>query len=274
VADFNDLVFGSLSPEQQAAIAGKLRNREALGMLMSMTGDRALAPAGQQLFQNVSAQRQQGINRQYYLEQMKQAQLDRESRDKHYRAMEGLQGKQIEATLAGRLGSRRTHIPVAWQKQVQEGLDMTKALNDLRSRFKPEWASKIPGSGTFRQWSARYAPMLTNKENIEFQKWRRDFEDFYETKYRHSIYGGALTGPEISRWEGITLGKDATPEQVDAFFSTLIQRTEPKLKSDLNAYAEQFGPDAVQGLLEPYVAEGMPEDENPQAPTSYELIDE
>lgn len=145
--DFNSLVFGSASPQQQAQIANNLRNRELLGSLMAMTGAKELAPAGEMLVQGANSQRGQAINRQYYMDQMKNAQSRLAEQSRHNREMEGI-SRLVAQTKPLTDGAKMSEKALEeYGKKMQELNAFGEALshvNDVVARYK---GRNIPGLG-------------------------------------------------------------------------------------------------------------------------------
>lgn len=252
--DFNDAIFSGIptDPKLQASIAASLRNRDQMGTIMAMTGDKALAPVGQQFIQQGGADRQRATLQKYYADQAAQskANLEEEKRQHDMMFQLGQERNQAMRDVAGiRSSAKATKVPVGWANKVQEEVTAYRNLGELKGSYDPKWTSSFTGSGALRQTMGRYLPMVASEETKAFQEWRREFESWYVLAKRHKLFGGALTKPEIQAWEATTLGKDATPEQVMNFFNATMKEIEPQVQGSVNIFRGQFGDERTNELL-------------------------
>lgn len=251
--DINDYVFGNgvVTPEQQRAIAGSLRNRDNMGAIMALSGDRAVAPVGQEYMKTANKGIQQGLTHNYYQGMLRSSEADRQLR----------KTLADQATKLGyaRLGTMRDiadkktnlkPVPRGIADQIIGGASSLKTLQELSAEWKDDWHSGIPGMNTFMNFAAREAPGLASKNALEFQDWRRKFVGQLEAIERNKLYGAALTLHEIKYWKDQALRPGANPKQVQGYFQDAQEKIGRELEARANGAAVSYNPYEVQQYLQ------------------------
>jgi len=207
MADFNDTIFSSraLSPEMSARIAASLRDRDQMGLILAMSGDKALSPAGTQMVNNTSAQRQQAINQEYYRAQAAEASRRTTEDIRHNKASEGLQFENIQATNALKLSMLGTKTDKYMDSRVEKfakrldetgisklGSSFDNVINEILPYIKGGKAD-IPGLGGAS--NTNYLGGARNIGNTRAQAVRSAITAFVYDK-AFSEGGKALTGTE------------------------------------------------------------------------------
>lgn len=257
----------AIPPELQAQLAAQLRSQSGTGQIMALTGDRAVAPVGQEIMKSTDADKQRLINHRYYQGMLEQNKAEMESRERIAR------GNQ--AVMASR-GQTEKPMRKDIKEGVQESLGYAQTLEELAGTYNPEWASKIPGWSNLRLTGARLAPDIFGKEAQEFKNWIDTLDRFVETPYRHGFFGSALTPTEFERWKRITLDPNANAAQVDAWVKRNLNKMQIALKQNVAVAAYNYPKqtELLLGGMDPGVVmgQGQPEEVGEGDPLAYEVV--
>jgi hypothetical protein len=261
--DINDYVLGNgvVTPEQQRAIAGQLRGRDNMGAIMALTGDRAVAPVGQQFMQSANKGVQQGLTHNYYQGMLRGNEADRKARLDVARMNDATNRARIgalERTAAARQNFKS--MPVAMFTTLNEGTSLLKGLEELKKGFSSDMQSSFPGSGALRMTLGSKAPMFAGKDIRQYREWRANLEGWFEAARRHQLFGSALTSTEAQRWKIQALDPDATKDQIDSAIANIEKLLVPEHMRLAQAAAMQYDPNQVAALL------GYGEEEETDAP--------
>ena len=237
--DMNDFIFRGtketnvISPEQQTALAASLRNRDNMGAIMALSGDRVVAPVGQQFQKDVSTQRQQGITNRYYQGMLEGNTEDRASRERIAAMNNRTRMAQIGSNERVRGNLNEKPWSPKQQDQMRYSLGILDSLNELKGSYKKEWESSIPGMGVFKKYAARVAPNATKalmgQGAIDFKAWFDDLDRSVEVIIKNKLFGSALTAAEIKTWKTLTIDPAANMQQIEAWYNRVI----PKIEADL-----------------------------------------
>ena len=270
MADSNDFLLGStpaanaIPPELQQAIANSLRNRDSMGAIMALSGNRAVAPVGEQFMQSAQVQRQQLLNHRYYQGMLEQQKAAMAERAREANQAFGLGMAKVGAT------DRATAARVAKSKPVPSKLveplivagASLRSMDELNKGWKDEWHSSIPGMNVLKSTIARVAPDFASQSSKDYYAWRQQFIAQLESMQRHQLYGGALTYQEINYWKKQMLDEAASPEQVHNFFNKaqkyLNDTTQARIAGGSHSYNPQELMDYVNGTVQ-----AAPTDEGP-----------
>jgi hypothetical protein len=273
--DFNSDIFmgPATTPEQQAALAASLRNREQAGTIMSMLGDRALSPAGQELSRSAGADRQRAILQNYYRDQGRIA--DERTKEDARQADMMASLKRQQMALQRDLAQGKLEAPLAEpdKKKIIGGMGIIRSLGELESSWKPEWESKIPGMNYLRETLGRVAPGLASDTSKEIYGWRRKFHDDVESAYRLGLYGTAMSSHELLNWQKQALDPNATTEQVRQYAKEFSNKVQMEVGMRAEA-AKVRSPMQISNLLSMGV-EQAPQEQQGAAPTQqsmYEVV--
>jgi len=247
--DMNDYVLGNgvVTPEQQRAIAGSLRNRDNMGAIMALSGDRAVAPVGQEYMKSAGQQQNRGLMHNYYQGNLRQSAADLAER-KRANDMVNKLGQQRNGILAQASAKQRSYrmIPKNVQDELVGGQALLAGLDQLKGTFTKDMQSTFPGSGSLRETMGRMAPMLSSKGVLEYQGWQRNLEDWYSSARRHKLFGSALTTTEAQRWVKQAINPDATKEQVDFAIDNIKKLLSAQHQAYMQGNKQQYDPEAVE----------------------------
>lgn len=228
-----------LPPEQQAALAKRLRRQSLLSGMAAMSGDRALAPWGLKAYGSAEDQAtEMGRRRQVEQERQRRAQADADT--KNYRDLSLKQARELAEMQDRRMRElsaqdNATRLAVEGLRQQMDwdianlredgdkGRNLTQGLmKDLQERgqrrtdlatsldtFKDEY-QQIWGSGPqskLPQTFARYgvvnplADEAHQKRVKDATQWYADFKMKFSAQERNRLFGATLTPSEEKAWD-------------------------------------------------------------------------
>lgn len=232
--------------------------QQALGQLLTMSGDRVLAPAGQQMGQLANAGQQRQMLNDYYQGMLRQqaANAD-ETKRWHDMQMqlgrEGNENRLAMAELRGMLagaGNNWKPVPTGDREKLVRQKAVFELSKTLEETFNPEWTSKFPGSGVLRETVGKTA--FAPGEWQDYAKWRGDLEGWVEALRRHDLFGSAFTSSEGKFWLKQAVSPDASPEQV----VTAMQRIRAEVQRQIMLRAQSLRPLTGDEQLAPFL-EGL-----------------
>lgn len=102
------------------------------------------------------------------------------------------------------------------QTALEELAGNFSALDFVRGSFKDDYGSEkgLPVVNTFKQYMARKAPILTDKDTEEAAEWWSNYRRIYEIPIRHQFFGSALTESEKRLWQAANINPDMQPDQI------------------------------------------------------------
>lgn len=262
--DVNDYAFGNgvVDPNQQKMMAEALRQRDAQGAIMALTGDRTAAPVGEQFMKSATTQRQQVVNHNYYQGMLRQQEAALKQRA--HEADLNHKAQMARTNTMAAKGPTYRPIPAGIQDKLLNGQSTLTDLARLAETRDPKWDSKYPGSNALRTAVGQYAPMFATEEQNKLRQWQADFEGWYTANARHDLYGGALTSTEVKNWVKQALAPDASAEQVRGYIGNIMSRLAPLQAARVNMNARAYGPGVYEDMAM-FSQDGPVQEEEPDA---------
>ena len=208
------------TPERQAALARNLRTQEAMGQILQLSGDRVLAPFGEQLATRAQtgagqiASERERERTAMMMEQYRAAQ-EKNMTDKLISAMQIAAGRnltakevaqlrgeyQVEAAgvkAAGKPGGKA--LTNAQQKELSNFGDALDAITQAQNTFKPEYAKLMaPGGRPLANWLA--AGGIGTQGMKDAQNWWSFYNRNFTLNEIHRLFGARFTAPEQQRFK-------------------------------------------------------------------------
>lgn len=237
------------TPEQQAALAASLRKREQLGAMFQLTGDRVVAPVGQQLSKTADADKQRAINQNYYRSQ-KASQDANLAEERRYHDMQMQMAREQNATMLSAAGMKAQNlrpVPIGVQKKLEDQALALSNVQQLAETFDPKWASSMPGQGYLKMALARNVPMLASEDTVKFAQWQGDLKRWYDMLERYKLFGATLTNNEVKSWREITVNPDSTPSQVQTYLGKILGRLQQAQELEIQGGMAQYNNEALLG---------------------------
>lgn len=265
------------TPEYVNERINQLRHDRMLGGLFAMSGDRALAPVGQELLRSNPLDFEMEANQQKQVRDYQQWQADvaaqpqKASRfDRLYKAMgavSDMAGMQRDANTP-----EYQNLPVGLARDLPKIAQNIDAANYLDDTFDPSNQSvlgeyqtvlkNVPSWLVSNKLEQVAADMLSEgapaEKVAQIQKsalWWSEFKQLYELQNRHDLFGAALTTPEKIQWQQAMLITPSTDPGVVKQKLALLRKHARKIaeyaaKTYSPVYGEEKIMPSFEGLLD------------------------
>lgn len=254
---YSALIGGApTDPQRQAMLAAQLRNQANQGRFLQLSGDRVIAPFGQQMESEamkgatgVAGEREREAN----LRMMQEYRIAQEANmvDK-IRAMYGVQGMKgdvardvanirAEASEYGAdVRGQGTHkLAEGERKELNQFADSVESLRGIIQDFKPQYAGTGRG---MKNWIAQYG--LGPKDWQEAQDWWARYNREFSLNEIHRLFGARFTQPEQTRFEAGHVNANMQADQV----MEKLQSIEPHILNQVRGRLYDY-----QGYNDPFI---------------------
>lgn len=256
----------------------QLRGENTLGTLLAMSGDRALAPVGQEMMRSADPRKfmQEAANREQ-TRQYQQWQADytgRRDPDARLGRLTKALGAlpDADAGLSGYGdGKKRQSMHAKVAQELPVRAELLDNVRSLRATWRPEYQQLMSdnqglfaaiNSGDFNKIVARNGledlfadslakPGVTPELVREAARWFSRFERLHNMPIRHENFGSALTATESPRWDAaIGINENTSAEQVEEVLDELLREVDQGSRKRVKTWVNLYDPEAV---LSPFV---------------------
>lgn len=248
-------------PNVQQMLIDAVRGKQNLGYLGMLSGDRVLAPLGEEMSKESVANLKQAS-------EAETAEGNRRVLQNYYNSLGAHMQNQDKYNQDQLAELRRYHdllleiakikktggkpIPATIQSKMEELGQVNQALDDLLNKtpYQEKWVSSIPGMRPLKNAIARNAPAFASQDDIDANEWQRKFNDTIRLVKQHGLYGGALTPSEIANFAlGIT-NFNQNKAQVDKYLKEQQKITLGHMRRLYEGGVNQgYDSDAILGFM-------------------------
>lgn len=277
---YEQLISGAPQQAQIPAIVEQLRKRRMMGELGQLSGDKVLAPFGQNMSRQADsyAEQIQGVRQRDADNAQTKAYQDAQiahqdavlrqtmARDnataEHQRRADEAARLRAEAAMerARKTGSARPLTPQVI-KDLNDTRQQTDKITALKSSFKDEYARKgVPGGRTLSNTMARFG--VGGKDDKEAFEWWRQFQMDFNILARNQMFGATLSTNEKSSWDRAVAGEEMTSGQIKDILGTMERWYTKNLDDKAATYAMSYNPEQVAVAIgkEPRAAQPAEDD--------------
>lgn len=259
------LISGTPQQAQIPVLVEELRKRRAFGELGALTGDRVLAPFGQNMSRQADSYAQQ-------LQDTRQRDTDN-AQTKSYQDAQIAHQKEVLAATLARDRANQEHqqradsaaqlrAEAAMERARRTGAVGGKPMNNqamntlaglrqqvdkignLKSSFKDKYARlSAPGFRTLKNVGARYG--LGSEADKAAAEWWRQFQLDYNILARNEQFGATLSPNEKQSWAQANAGEEMDSNQIKTILGTMERWYRKDMEERADLYSMTYNPDQV-----------------------------
>lgn len=258
-------------PQKLQAVAEALRQRQNMGTVGAITGDKVLAPVGQSMMSGADQYAKQmqdtrqkdadnaqtkayqdaqlGHMGQVLKETIRNNNLD------YAAAMANTNADMFKTTMSGQKFPKLTNPD---RTKLEKASNVYTGVTDLIAGFKPEYTQKI-GPVVSGLPNALAAVGIGTKGSKEAADWWAGWRQMYTMGERNQLFGATLTPAEQKSWAQNDINPNMDPEQIKqraAVIHGIIAKRAALLGK---TYSHQFGPEIISDYGLPDIQPGMEE---------------
>lgn len=237
------------SREAQETLANSLRRRRSFGELGQITGDKVLAPFGQNLASQADEYAKQiqktrladidnAQTKTYQdaqIEQMRKSHLlqqailaeTRRGNNLDYSAqMAAIKQRHMESILESMgKGQDFRKLTDGTRNKMLAQADTAASMKTLADTFNDNYAQILGAGPQSRLPNAAAMMGIGSKESKDAAQWWGEWKKFYTLGTRNALFGATLTTNEQRAWEEVDINPSMSPEQIRTRINKLFAET-------------------------------------------------
>lgn len=246
---YSALIGGApTDPQRQALLAQMLRDQAGQGRFLQASGDRVIAPLGQQMTEEamrgatqISGEREREAQfkmMQEYRAAQEQNMVDKIAEAYGLQGMKGTTAERVANIKAGATlgaaeirGEKGKQLAMGERKDLEQMANTTESLRGIIHDFKPEYA----GVGTgMTNWMAQYG--LGPDKWKQAQDWWSRYNREFSLNEIHRQFGARFTAPEQIRFEAAHINPNMNAQQIMEKLQSIEPHVTNMIRGEIHDY--------------------------------------